>query len=115
MKTLSTSVVTKTGSELVAYVNYEKKNVHILLISSQKVYFGDDDAIYDVIIQEPVWKWRHKYRHEISRDPFVESVLFQTYSIIFIFTQIDRANFAVHGPSSLSLKVSYHSINKTPL
>ena len=28
-------------------------------------------------------------------------VLFQTYSTIFIFRQIDRANFAVRGPSSL--------------
>ena len=31
-----------------------KNNILILLISSQKLYFGDDDAIYDVIIQEPV-------------------------------------------------------------
>ena len=49
-----------------------KKNVLILLISSQKLYFGDDDAIYDVIIQEPVWKWRYNYKHQISRDPFAE-------------------------------------------
>ena len=34
-------------------------NIVILLIWTQKVYFSDDDAIYDVIIQEPVWKWRH--------------------------------------------------------
>ena len=66
------------------------------------MYFGDDDAIYDVIIQEPVWKWRHNYLHEISRDPFAESVLFQTCSTIFIFRQINRANFAVRGPSSLT-------------
>ena len=31
-----------------------KNNVLILLISSQKLYFGDNDAIYEVIIQEPV-------------------------------------------------------------
>ena len=43
-----------------------KNNVLILLISIQKLYFCDDEAIYDVIIQEPVWKWRHNYRHEIS-------------------------------------------------
>ena len=30
-----------------------KKIVLISIISSQKLYFGDDDAIYDVIIQEP--------------------------------------------------------------
>ena len=93
-------MVTKIRSEVGAYVNYEKNNVLILLISTQKLYFCDDDAIYDVIIQEPVWKWRHNYRHEISRDPFAESVLFQTYSTIFMFSQIDRANFAVRGPSS---------------
>ena len=51
-------VVTKIWSEAGAYVNYKKNNVLILLISSQKMYFGDDDAFYDVIIQEPVWKWR---------------------------------------------------------
>ena len=27
-----------------------KNNILILLISTQKLYFGDDDAIYDVII-----------------------------------------------------------------
>ena len=48
-------MVTKIGSEVGVYVNNEKK-VLILLISSQKSYFGDDDAFYDVIIQEPVWK-----------------------------------------------------------
>ena len=26
----------------------------ILLITTQTLYFGDDDAIYDVIMQEPV-------------------------------------------------------------
>ena len=62
----------KNGSEVGAYVNYEKKNVLILLISSQKLYFGDDDAIYDLIIQEPVCKWCHNYKHEISRDPFAK-------------------------------------------
>ena len=53
-----------------------KNKVLISLISSQNLYFGDDDAIYDVIIQDPVWKWCHNYRHEISRNPFAESVLF---------------------------------------
>ena len=28
----------------------------ILLITTQTLYFGDDDAIYDVIMQEPVEK-----------------------------------------------------------
>ena len=65
-------MVTKIGMEVGAYVNFEKNNVLILQFSSQKLYLGDGDAIYDVIIQEPVWKWRHNYRHEMSRDPFAE-------------------------------------------
>ena len=65
-------------------MNHEKNNVLILLISSHKLYFGDYNAIYDVLIQEPVQKCRHNYRHEISRDRFDESVLFQTYSTSFI-------------------------------
>ena len=81
-----------------------KNNRLILLISIQNLYFGDGDAIYDVIIEEPVWKWRHIYKHEISRDPFAESVLFQIYSAIFIFRQIDRANCAVRGPSSFAVR-----------
>ena len=32
---------------------------NILQILTQKLYFSDDDAIYDVIIQEPIWQWRH--------------------------------------------------------
>ena len=77
-----------------------KNNILILLILIQKLYFVDDDAMYDVIIQEPVWKWRHYNRHEISRDSFAEVSLSITYSTIFIFRQIDRANFAVRSPSS---------------
>ena len=47
-------MVTKIGMEVGAYVNFEKNNVLILQFSSQKLYLGDGDAIYDVIIQEPV-------------------------------------------------------------
>ena len=32
-----------------------KYNTLILLISTQKLYFGDDGAIYDIILQEPLW------------------------------------------------------------
>ena len=32
-------------------VKYEKNNILILQISTQKFYFGDDDAIYNVIMQ----------------------------------------------------------------
>ena len=67
-------MVTKIGSEVGVYMNYEN-NVLILLISSQKLYFGDDDAIYDVIIQEPV----------MTTDMKSAGIhFFQTYSTIFI-------------------------------
>ena len=69
-------MVTKVRSEVGVYVNYEKNNRLILLISIQNLYVGDGDAIYDVIIQEPVWKWRFNYRHETSRDLFTELLLF---------------------------------------
>ena len=46
--------------------------MQILQISTQKLCFPDDRAIYDVIMQEPDWKllYNYKYWHEISRDPF---------------------------------------------
>ena len=47
----SKHVVTKIGLDVGAYVIYLKNNILISLISSQKLYFGHDDAIYDVIIQ----------------------------------------------------------------
>ena len=53
----------------------------ILRISTKKSYFCDNDAIYDVIIQEPVSKWRHNHRHKISRDSFAELPLFKTFSL----------------------------------
>ena len=37
-----------------------------------KSYFCENDAIYKVIVQEPVRKWRHNYRHEFIRDSFAE-------------------------------------------
>ena len=74
-----------------------EKILLISIISSQKLYFGDVDAIYDFIIQEPFWKWRHYYRHEISRDHYSSRHIQQ----FFIFKQIDRSNFVVRGPSSL--------------
>ena len=50
-----------------------KNNILILLTSKN---FGDDDTIYEVIIQEPVWKWRDNYGRGISRDPFAELLHF---------------------------------------
>ena len=79
----------------------------ILLISAQKSYFCYNYTIYDVIVQEMVRKLRHNHRHEISSYPFAELPLFQTNSTICIFRQIDRANFAVRGPSSLCDFIHY--------
>ena len=47
------SIETKIESEVGAYVKREKKGMLICLISTQNLYFGDDDTIYDVILQEP--------------------------------------------------------------
>lgn len=44
----------------------------ILLISTKKLYYGENYAIYDVILQEPIWKRHHIYKNEYSRDPFTE-------------------------------------------
>ena len=44
----------------------------ILLISTKKLYFTDDDTIYDVIMQVPIKKLRRNYGNEISNDPFAE-------------------------------------------
>ena len=49
-----------------------KNSMLILLISTKKLYFSDDDAIYDVIMQVPIKKLRHNYGHERSNDPFAE-------------------------------------------
>ena len=80
-------MVTKIGSEVGVCVVW-KNNILILLLSSQKLYFCDEDAICDVIIQEPVWKWRHNYRHKISRDPFAELLPFRhTQPCLFLEKQ----------------------------
>ena len=51
------NVVTKITKEVGGYVKFDKIiNMLILLISTQKSYFCDEDAIYDVIMQEPVRK-----------------------------------------------------------
>ena len=44
-----------------------KSNMLILVISTQKLFFGDSYAIFD----EPIWK-RHNYKNEYSRGPFTE-------------------------------------------
>ena len=36
-----------------------KNNMLISLFNIIKLYFVNDDAIYDVIMEEPVEKWRH--------------------------------------------------------
>ena len=53
-----------------------KSNMLILLISTKKLYYGENYAIYDVILQEPIWKRHHIYKNEYSRDPFTELLVF---------------------------------------
>ena len=72
-KSFWTSVVTKSiGSKFWAYVKYEKNNILLSLILSQNLHFGNDDAIYDVIMREPLWKWGQNCIHEIGRDPLTD-------------------------------------------
>ena len=75
----------------------------ILLISTQKSYFCNDNAIYEFIMKNRLEnrKWRHNQRHKTGRDSFAELSLFKTYPISFIFRQIDRAIFDVRGLSFL--------------
>ena len=47
-------MVTQIGSEVGAYVSYEKITYSNFANFSTKDIFGDDDAIYDIVIQEPV-------------------------------------------------------------
>ena len=49
------NVVSKIILEVGLYVKYEKY-MQILLISTQKSYFFENNATYDAIIQEPVRK-----------------------------------------------------------
>ena len=88
-------MVTKIGSKVGAYMNHKKNKIIFFTYFNTK----DDDVIYDVIIKEPAWKLCQNYRHEFSNDQFAELPVFKSYSTIFIFKQIDRANFAVRGPS----------------
>ena len=47
---LASRANSKIRSEVGAYVKFEKKNMLVLL--TQKWYFLDNDAIYDVIMQK---------------------------------------------------------------
>ena len=56
----------------------------MLVLLTQKSYFLDNDAIYDVIMQKPVRTRRHNHRHKISRDSFAEKSLFKSQSFSFL-------------------------------
>ena len=61
----------------------------------QKSYFCDNDAIFDVAMQ-------NRLENDVIT-PNINSAgihLLYYHSIIFIFRQIDKDNFAVRGPSS---------------
>ena len=67
--------------------------------STQKSYnFCENKAIYDVIMQEPVRKWRHNHRHEIRRDttqPF--SFLDISTAPILLFVALVHSLFHAYG------------------
>ena len=83
-------------------MKYKKNNMHILLISAQKLYFSDNDTVHNDITQEPIRNWHHNHRHEISRDPFPELLVSRTNAPIFIsIDKLTRPFFTIRGPSSL--------------
>ena len=59
------------------------------------MYFGDDDAIYVVIIQQPVWKWHHNYKTWIQQGSIRWITTLLDISNHFHFRQINRAYFSV--------------------
>ena len=60
----------------------------IYLISSQKSYFCDNDAIYDVIMmQVSVRKWRHNKRHQINRENLLN---YQSFILTHPFSFLDN-------------------------
>ena len=61
----------------------------ILLISTQKLYFGDSDAIYELIVKSAMI-------HLLNYQAFKH-----TQPLSFS-DKIDKINFAVRGPSSLN-------------
>ena len=54
---------------------------------TQKLYFYDNDAICDVIMQESVRNGRHNNRHETRMDSLFELPVFYTNSTIFILDE----------------------------
>ena len=64
----------------------------------QNLHFGNDDAIYDVLIREQVWKWHRNNRHEISREQLTDIGLLDMhniFSLFFTLRHIHMANFVV--------------------
>ena len=64
-----------------------KNNLQIFLISTQKLYFVDNDAIFDIIRD--------------MKSAGIHLLNYQTYSTIWIFRQIDSAYSAIRGLSYL--------------
>ena len=75
-----------------------------LLISTQKLYFGDGDAIYDVLMQVSVFK-----NDFITTD--MKMIHLLNYKAFRHTWQIDRTSFAVRGPRSLNNTIQYKQNN----
>ena len=58
-----------------------KKKIQIFLILMQKFFY----PINGVIMQEPVWKWRHNNIYYINKDPFSVLSDFRKYSTFLHF------------------------------
>ena len=93
------------------YVNYEKNNVLILLISSQKLYFGDDDTIDE---------FKNLFENDVITTDLKSAAIHLLNQFSFRHTQpfssfIDKST----GPillflSSLCLKYSIFNIYSIP-
>ena len=97
--------------------NFQNQSTfHLLLMLFQKTRCNEKVArccihfwtlqLHDIIIYLFQEK-KHDLNHKISRYSFDQLPLFQTHSIIFIFKQIDSANFAVRGPGSFQFRLKF--------
>ena len=73
-------------------MKFDKSNFLIFTNFNKRLVFwwGWRYLWYQNARYDSIWKWRHNYKHEITRDKFSNSSVHNTYSAIFSFRQIDR-------------------------
>ena len=74
------------GSKVLTYMKYWKNNILLLLILMQNLHVGNDNAIYDVIMREQVWKWHRNNRHKIRREQLTDIGLLDILNIFHFFS-----------------------------